>query len=141
MGAYLTALNVEAGVFHFPNLGPEVERQLRLAAEEGEREAARVVDDAVTYYTRTVTIFVGADTDAVHDAPADNKRNEADNAPVTEYFGAEDGASRNIYVSEAWSRGVVAVETGDEEGEDLRPIIRRVAGGHEGVAAEASVRW
>jgi hypothetical protein len=140
-GAYLAALNVEGSVFQFPNLGPEMERQLGLAAEEGEREAARVVDNVVSYYTPAVTIFVGADTDAVHDALADNKRNEAANAPVTEYFGAEDTASQNIYVSEAWSRGVVAVETGDEEGKDLRPMIRRVAGGHEGVAAEASVRW
>jgi hypothetical protein len=140
-GAWIAALNVEGGVFRLPNLGPEMERQCGLAAEEGEREAARVVDDVVTYNTPNVTIFVGADTDAVHEALTDNKGTEFSNAPVTRYFGYEDAASRNIYVSEAWSRGVVAVETGDEEGEDLLPLLQRVAGGHEGVAAEASVRW
>jgi hypothetical protein len=140
-GAWTAAFNVEAGVFRFPNLGPEMERQCGLAAEEGEREPARVVDDVVTYTTPNVTIFVGADTDAVHEALADNKRTEFDNAAVTEYFGYEDAASRNIYVSEAWSRGVVAVETGDETPEDLLPMVQRIAGGHEGVAAEASVRW
>ena len=140
-GAYLTAWNVEASVFRFPNLGPEMERQLGLAAEEGEREAARVVDDVFTYTTPNVTIFVGPDTDAVHEALADNKRFEADNAPVTEYVGVEESNSQNIYVSEAWSRGVVAVETGDEDAEDLFPMVQRIAGGHEGVAPEASVRW
>ena len=141
-GAWTATFNAEAGVFEpFKNLGPEMERQCGLAAEEGEREAARVVNDVVTYTTPNVTIFVGADTDAVHEALADNKRNEYSNAPVTEYLGAEDAESRNIYVSEAWSRGVVAVETGDETPEDLRPMIRRVAGGHEGVASVASVRW
>jgi hypothetical protein len=139
-GAWLATFSVEANVFRFPNLGPEMERQCGLAVEEGERETARV-DDVVTYSNPHVTIFVGADTDAVHEALADNKRNEADNAPVTEYFGYEDAASRNIYVSEAWSRGVVAVETGDEDAEDLLPMVQRIAGGHEGVAAEASVRW
>ena len=140
-GAYLAAFSVEAGVFRFPNLGPEMERQCGLAAEEGEREAARVVDDVVAYSSPNVTIFVGADTDAVHEALADNKGTEFSNAAVTEYFGAEDADSRNIYVSEAWSRGVVAVETGDEEGEDLLPMVQRIAGGHEGVASVASVRW
>jgi hypothetical protein len=141
-GVWLVGFAAEAGVFEpFKTLGPEMERQCGMAADEGEREAARVVDDIVSYNNPSVTIFVGADTDAVHEALVDNKRTEFSNAPVTEYFGAEESQSRNIYVSEAWSRGVVAVETGDEEGEDLLPMVQRIAGGHEGVASEASVRW
>ena len=141
-GVLIATFNAEAGVFEpFKNLGPEMERQCGMAAEEGEREAARVVDDVVSYNNPNVTIFVGADTDAVHEALADNDGTEFSNAPVTEYFGAEESDSRNIYVSEAWSRGVVAVETGDETSEDLLPMVQRIAGGHEGVASVASVRW
>jgi hypothetical protein len=135
-GAIITAFNAEVGVFNFPNLGPEMERQCGMAAEAGEREAARVVDEVVTYHSPNVTIFIGADTDAVHDALADNDRNEFDDAAVTAYSGVEEVSAQTIVVSETWSRGVVAVETGKEQSEDLLPLVQRLAGGHESVALE-----
>jgi hypothetical protein len=60
---------------------------------------------------------------------------------VTEYSGAERAAAQKIFVSETLSRGVVAVETDKEESEDLLPLLQRLAGGHESVAVEPSVRW
>ena len=140
-GAVITAFKAEVGVFNFPNLGPEMERQYGLAAEAGGREAARVVDEVIAYHSPNVTIFTGADTDAVRDALADNDRNEFDDAAVTAYTGAENAAAQKILVSETWSRGVVAVETGDEVSEDLVPLLQRMAGGHESVSVEPSVRW
>ena len=140
-GVIITAFNAEVGVFNFPNLGPEMERQCGMAAEAGERETARVVDEVVTYDSPNVTIFIGADTDAVQDALADNDRNEFDDAAVTEYSGAERAAAQKILVSETWSRGVVAVETGKEQSEDLLPLLQRLADGHESVAVEPSVQW
>jgi hypothetical protein len=93
-GAVITAFKAEVGVFNFPNLGPEMERQCGLAAEAGGREAARVVDEVIAYHSPNVTIFTGADTDAVRDALADNDRNEFDDAAVTAYTGAENAAAR-----------------------------------------------
>lgn len=140
-GAIITAFNAEVGVFNFPNLGPEMERQCGMSAEAGEREAARVVDEVVTYHSPNVTICIGADTDAVHDALADNDRNEFDDAAVTAYSGVEEVSAQTIVVSETWSRGMVAVETGKEQSEDLLPLVQRLADRHESLALEPSVRW
>ena len=141
-GALLATLNVESGVFDFPVLGPEMERQCGLTADDGEREQARVVDEVIDHSTPNVTTFIGADTDAVHDALADNDRKEYSSVAVTGYRGANSARSRIIYVSDEWSRGVVMVETSDEKPEDTLPALQRSIGdGTESLAADESVQW
>jgi len=140
-GSYTAAFGVEARVFRFPDLGPEMKRQTGLAAEEGNREQARVVEEVVTYARPSMTIFIGADTAAVHEVLADHKKTEYDNAAVTAYIGGGDWKSQNILVSEEWPLGVVAVETGDHDTKELRPAIRRLGRGGESVAREPSVQW
>ena len=141
-GTLLAVLNVEDGVFDFPDLGPEMKQQCGLAADHGEREQARVIDEVVDYSLPHVTTFIGADIDAVHDALAGNDRLDYDGVAVTEYDGGGEYANRNIVVSKEWSRGVVMVETGDEKAENLVPALQRSAGrGTESLAADESVRW
>ncbi len=142
-GALITMLNIEDIVFgEFPTVGPEIERQCGLAADKGEREQARVVDEVVNYGVPNLTTFIGMDTDAVHDALADNERQEYPNAAVTTYIGTDDAESRSIIVSEEGPRGVVVVETGEEKTEDTVPALRRsVDGRAETLAADESVQW
>ena len=47
--------------------------QLGLQAEEGEREAARVIDEGVLSYQPLVAYFIGVDTDPVRAALEENK--------------------------------------------------------------------
>ena len=142
-GALLTTLNIEDTVFgEFPTLGPEIQRQCGLAADDDEREDARIIDEVVNYSVPNVTTFIGADTDAVHDALANNEPKEYSNTAVTTYIGTDDAVSQRIIVSDEWSQGVVMVETSDEKAEDLLPALQRSASkGTESLAADESVQW
>ena len=58
---------------NFSNLAPVLLEQLGLQAEEGEREAARVIDEAVVSYQPLVAHFIGVDTDQVRAALKENR--------------------------------------------------------------------
>jgi hypothetical protein len=140
-GALVAVRAAEDVVFgSFPDLGPELERQCGLQAEAGEREDARVVDEVLNYYKPSVTYFIGADTDAVRDALEGNKQREYD-GDVTAYQGTDDASARGILVSDKQSRGVVAVETADEQNEALAPMVTRLLGRNDSVVEEESVQW
>jgi hypothetical protein len=132
---------VEDIVFDFPDLGPELERQCGLQAEPGEREDARIVDEVLDYYTPSVTYFIGADTDAVRDVLEGNKLQEFDVGDVTTYRGTDNASGRKIIVSDEQARGVVGVETDDEQDEAFAPTLGRVLGGAASVVEEESVQW
>jgi hypothetical protein len=142
-GTLLTTLNIEDTVLgEFPTLGPEIERQCGLAADNDEREQTRIVNEVVNYTVPNVTIFIGVDTDAIHDTLIDNERQEYPNAAVTTYVGTDDAVSRSIIVSEEGPQGVVMVETGEEKTEELVPALRRsVDGRTESLAADESIQW
>jgi hypothetical protein len=141
-GAYLVAFNVEGIVGNFPALGPEMLRQCGLKADDGEREQARVVDEVVTYNTPNITMFIGADTDAVRDVLPDENAVEYEKADITGHSGVGDYSSRFIFVSDEQSRGVVAVETGDEKSSVQTPVLQRLAGRKsESIVQEPSVKW
>ena len=138
-GTVLAGLNTNAVVEYFPNLGPEIARQCGLAADEAEREETRVIDEVVTFANPTVALFIGADTDAVRDVLTDEQK--LADGPPENYRGAGDAASRNIGISDYWSRGVVLVETGDEKSEDLRPAGKQLVDDGESAATIPSLRW
>ena len=141
-GALIAVNAAEYVVFDtFPDLGPELERQCGLQAEAGERENARVVDEVLKYYTPNVTYFIGADTDAVRDVLEGNEVQEFDVGDVTTYQGTDNASGRKIIVSDEQSRGVVGVETADEQSEALAPTVSRVLGGRDSVVEEESVQW
>jgi hypothetical protein len=141
-GALLTARAVEYVVFDtFPDLGPELERQCGLRAEAGEREDARVVDEVLDYYTPGVTYFIGADTDAVREVLEGNKVQEYDAGDVQAYQGTDDASSRAIFVSDEQARGVVGVETAEEQDEATAPTVNRTLGLNDSVVVEESVEW
>ena len=123
----------------FPNLGPEIARQCGLTADEGEREEARVIDEVLTFANPGVTMLIGADTDAVRGVLTDEQKFADD--PVENYAGAGEADSRAILISDYWSRGVVMVETGDQEAEDLRPAADRLIDNGESAATIPSLRW
>ena len=140
-GALVTVRIVEDVVFgSFPNLGPELERQCGFQAEEGKQEDARVVDEVLNYYKPNMTYFIGADTDAVRDALEGNERREYDGG-VTNYQGTDNASARGIFVSDKQSRGVVAVETADEQDEALTPTLARLLSRNDSVVKEESVQW
>jgi hypothetical protein len=140
-GALLIARIVEEIVFDYPDLGPELERQCGFQADEGEQEDARVVDEVLNYYKPNVTYFIGADTDAIRDVLEGNKIEGYDAGDVTNYRGTDTASGRNIYISDEQSRGVVAVETADEETEALTPTVARLLGLNDSVVVEESVEW
>jgi len=57
---------------NFVNLAPVLFEQLGLQAKEGEREAARVIDEAVVSYQPLIAYFIGVDTDPVRAALEEN---------------------------------------------------------------------
>jgi len=141
-GALVAARAAEDVVFDsFPDLGPELERQCGLQAEAGKREDARVVDEVLDYYKPSVTYFIGADTDAVRTVLEGNKVQEFDVGDVTTYQGTDRASGRGIFVSDEQSRGVVGVETDDEQSEALAPTVSRLLGGRDSVVEEESVQW
>jgi hypothetical protein len=141
-GALTTANAVEYVVFDtFPDLGSELERQCGFQAEEGEREDARVVDEVLNYYTPNVTYFIGADTDGVREVLEGNQMRDYEGADAQAYQGTDNASGRAILVSDEPPRGVVAVETADEQGEALSPTVTRLTGGNDSVVKEESVQW
>ena len=140
-GALVTVNLVETMFSGYPDLGPELERQCGLQAEKGEREDARVIDEVLNYYTPNVTYFIGADTDAVRTVLEGNEVQEFDAGDVTTYQGTDNASGRGIFVSDEQSRGVVGVETADEQSEALSPTVSRLLGGRDSVVEEESVQW
>ncbi|WP_254837576.1 hypothetical protein [Natronomonas marina] len=143
IGAAIQNAEVIANVIDaFPNAGPEMVKQAGLDAEPGEREAAREVDEVIGYAEPGVTMFVGADLSSFRDAVADNSSSEYDGYPDTVvYSGVDNASGRNIIVSEARERDIIAFESGDEEPEALTPTFGRLAKEGESVAVEESVQW
>lgn len=140
-GAYISGFNVEVGVDQFPNLGPELLQQLGLKAEDGNEEQARVVDEVMFYSTPLVMFFIGADTDPIRDALADNEGDDYEAGDVSGYLGADEASSQNIFVSDEQSKGVVAAELGDAPSSALAATANRLLGLNESVVQEESVRW
>ena len=131
--ATLTAANLLEGQpsLNFANLGPVLLEQLGLQAEEGEREAARVIDEAVLSYRPIVAYFIGVDTDQVRAALEENTV-VADNPEkkTTLYRSAlEDGTpgGRGVLVSDNRERGVVAIQAANYDREQFAPVEARIA--------------
>ena len=138
-GTLLAGIDTDVTTEVFPNLGPEIARQCGLTADEGEREEARVIDEVLTIVNPGVALFIGADTDAIRDVLTDEQK--LADGPPENYQGAGDAGSRAIGISDYWSRGVVLVETGDQEPEDLRPVGKRLVDDGESAATIPSLRW
>ena len=80
----------------FPNLGPVMQEQLGLNAEEGEREAAREVDQVI-FHQPGIMYFVGADLESVRESLAGQEFRDFDRV----YWAAgEDGDGRRIATAE-----------------------------------------
>jgi len=131
--ATLTAANLLEGQpsLNFDNLGPVLLEQLGLQAEEGEREAARVIGEAVLSYRPIVAYFIGVDTDQVRAALEENTV-VADNPEkkTTLYRSAlEDGSpgGRGVLVSDNRERGVVAIQAANYNREQFAPVEARIA--------------
>ena len=130
--ATLTAANLLEGQpsSNFANLGPALLKQLGLQAEEGEREAARVIDEAVLSYRPIVAYFIGVDTDQVRAALEENTVvADSPEKETTLYRSAlEDGSpgGRGVLVSDNWERGVVAIQAANYDREQFAPVEARI---------------
>jgi hypothetical protein len=130
----LTATNLLEGELslNFGNLSPVLLEQLGLQADEGEREAARVIDEAILSYQPRVGYFAGVDTGQVRAALEENTVvSENPEKETTLYESVrEDGSagSRGIFVSDNWERGVVAIQAANYDAKQLAPVGARIAG-------------
>ena len=118
---------------NFANLGPVLLEQLGLKADEGEREAARVIDEAVVSYQPLVAYFISVDTDQVRAALEENRIIQDDpERETTIYFGAIEDDERAldwaIAVSDNRERGVVAVQAANYDREQFEPVSTRFGG-------------
>lgn len=153
-----TTIQVAGGVLNlipqWPNMGPELVRQcgFEMVNESGSMDSRATytdaesaeVDEIVQYADPGVTYFIGVDVDSIKDALADNDKTTRDDVPDTVFYSG-DGmmGGRWMFVSEAWEKPVLAVETGDEAIESIGPALTRVTGisDTESVVALESVKW
>ena len=133
--ATITAANVVKTQLSlgFANLAPVLLKQLGLQAEEGKREAARVIDEAALSYQPLVAYFIGVDTNQVRAALEENNIIKDDpKRETTIYFGAiednEKPADRAIAVSDNRKRGVVAVQAANYNRNQFEPVSTRFGG-------------
>jgi len=147
--ATITAANVVETQLslNYANLAPVLLEQLGLQAEEGKRETARVIDEAMISYQPLVAYFIGVDTDQVRAALEENRvvRDLSENE-TTLYEGVkEDGnPAGGIIVSDNWERGVVAIQAANYEEKQFLVVQARITGfGDQSPPATEieSVRW
>jgi hypothetical protein len=138
----------------FPNLGPELVRQcgMEMVNESGKEDSrARYaavesadVEEIVSYATPGFTFFIGVDVDSIKLAVQGNDQQTVEGYPDTVLYSAEGRMSgRGFFVSQAWDRPLLLVETADSRDEDVIPVFERVtgAGSTESAATLESVRW
>jgi hypothetical protein len=133
--ATITAANVVETQLslNFANLAPVLLEQLGLEADEGEWEAARVIDEAVVSYQPLVAYFIGVDTNQVRAALEENLVVEdVPERETTIYRGTSDDfdgpSNRVTAVSGNWERGVVAIQAANYDREQFEPVSTRFGG-------------
>ena len=117
---------------NYANLAPVLLEQLGLQAEEAEREAARVIDEAMVSYQPLVAYFIGVDTDQVRAALEENRvvRDFPENE-TTLYEGVQEDGSPvrgGIVVSDNRNRGVVAIQAANYEEKQFLVVQARITG-------------
>ena len=132
---------VEEIVGGFPNAGPEILAQCGLESPEESTGSSGVVEEIVSYAEPGVMYFLGIDTDEFKNAVQENESRDYEQADVTAYVGMDDYSGRAIYVSEEYQYGVIAVESGNEKPDKLRPTLRRLGRDNESIASNNSVKW
>jgi len=138
----------------FPNLGPELVRQcgMEMVNESGKEDSrakytaaeSAEVEEVVSYAKPGFTLFIGVDDDSIKSAVQDNDKQILERYPDTVLYSSEGRMSgRGFFVSLAWDRPVLLVETADSKDEDVIPVLQRVtqAGSTESAATLESVRW
>jgi hypothetical protein len=123
----------------FPNLGPVMKEQLGLNAEEGEREAAREVDQVI-FHQPGIMYFVGADLEPVREALAGQKIEGFDRAYRG---GGEDSRYRRIAIAEPDGVPVVILMVDNFTINLMWPGIDLAFRGEDAtpVVAEESIQW
>jgi hypothetical protein len=141
--AFVTEDQIES----FPNVTSELRAQLGLAADDGEWEAAREVDEVLFFNAPFVSVLIGADTQAMREALADNEVAQDVSDMDTTIFrgaleeGSEEPSGRRIVVSEHRSRDIVVLQTDRYPPKQMAPIARRILGNTPPVTEEESVQW
>jgi hypothetical protein len=138
----------------FPNLGPELVRQcgFEMINESGHDDSrarnnvdkSAEIDDIVAYGAPGITYFIGINIGNLKKALQDNEQAMSEQFPETVFYTGNDRMSgRRFFVSEAWNRPVLCVETGNEGDEAIRPAISRVSGvkSMKGVTTLESIQW
>ena len=123
----------------YPNLGPEIVEQcgFKIENESGNKDSRAqyvgperaTVKEVIAYAKPGVTYFVGIDVEPLKMSLKDNPQEMSEDVPkTTVYQGTGIASDRGFFISEAWERPVLVVETANEEPGSLGPAIGRVTG-------------
>jgi len=155
VGATIQTAGIIANIIPlFPNLGPELVRQcgMEMINQSGHDDSkARYADDrnanvneVVGYAKPGITFFIGVDIEGLRTALENNEKASPDGFPDTTLYAGNDRMnSRLFFLSSAWDRPVLCVETANETDEAIKPPLSRVtgAGGSESIALLESFQW
>jgi hypothetical protein len=125
----------------FPNAGPEIIAQCGLESTNAAMGSHTTVEEIVSYAEPGVMYFVGVDIESFREAVKGNESHDYEQAEVTAYSGMGNYSERAMYLSEEFRYNVLAVESGDEEADKLRPTLRRLGGDNENIIVNDSVKW
>jgi hypothetical protein len=138
----------------FPNLGPEIIQQcgFKIINDSGQKDSraqyvgpdSAIVKEVMSYAKPGVTFFIGVDIESLKMALESNIQQINNDVPDTIFYqGAGIASDREFFVSDAWERSILCVETADEESGSLGPAAGRVTdvGTAESAFDLESVQW
>jgi hypothetical protein len=102
------------------------------------------VEEILTYAAPGYMYFIGVDVESLAAAVEQNHKSIPENHPNTTLYSGEGRMSaRGFFLSQAWDRSVLLVETADSKDEAVIPAFNRVTGTGPTatVASLNSVRW
>jgi len=138
----------------FPNLGPEIVQQCGFEVKNENKNngpharyvgpESATVEEVISYSKPGITIFVDVNISSLRTALEENPQEVNKNVPETVFYtGVGNARSREFFISEAWERPILCVETGNENPGSLGPAAGLVAdvGTTESVFTLESVQW
>ena len=140
IGATIQMASVVADILPgFPNLGPEIVQQcgFEMTNNSGQEDSrarylgpeSATVKEVIGYVKPGVTFFIGVDVESLESALESNIQETNKNVPDTVFYqGAGIASDREFFISDAWKRSILCIETASEAPGSLGPAAGQVAG-------------
>jgi hypothetical protein len=155
VGVTIQTAGIVANIIpEFPNLGPELVSQcgMEMINESGNADSRATytgqetapIEEILTYAAPGYMYFIGVDVESLAAAVKQNDQSTPENHPDTTLYSGEGRMSaRGFFLSKAWDRSLLLVETADSKDEAVIPAFNRVTGtgATAAVASLNSVQW